>query len=70
MKKQKRIPSRDPMTEVHWGAQLADLKEAEYRTNLLLGALIQCLIEKGWLTEEELKQSMEEMEREMESLFM
>lgn len=66
MKRIKQESKRDPMVEVQWGAQLADLKESHYRTSLLLGALIQCLIEKEWLTEADLKRAMEDLDRELD----
>jgi hypothetical protein len=63
MKRMEPWMKRDPMMEVEWGAQLADLKESHYRTSLLIGALVQCLIEKGWLAEAELKTAMKELDQ-------
>ena len=40
-------------TAVDWIAQLADLKEVDYRNTLALAALLQLLMEKGIVAREE-----------------
>lgn len=42
------------LDEVAWIAKLADLKEDHYRNSLLLGAILELLLEKGLLTAQEL----------------
>ncbi|MCP3775211.1 hypothetical protein NLX71_18225 [Paenibacillus sp. MZ04-78.2] len=42
------------LDEIAWIAKLADLKEDHYRNSLLLGALLELLLEKGLLTPQEL----------------
>ena len=41
------------MDEVQWGAQLADLKDVDYRNTLAIASLIELLIEKGVMKREE-----------------
>ncbi|MFC4077261.1 hypothetical protein [Salinithrix halophila] len=55
----------DPGQEVNWGAQLADLKESGYQTDLLLTALVQVLIDKKILSGGELEEMMKELDRSL-----
>ena len=43
-------------------AQLADLKDTHYQHTLVLGALIELLVDKGILTGEEIQQKIAEFE--------
>lgn len=50
------------LDEVAWIAKLADLKEDHYRNSLLLGAILELLLEKGLLTAQELASKIHTLE--------
>ncbi|SDX29426.1 hypothetical protein SAMN05444487_11397 [Marininema mesophilum] len=62
MSSNKRTEPIDPWTLVNWGAQLADLKEADHRTRLWLGTLIQVMIDNKLVSIEELEKRMAELD--------
>lgn len=41
------------MDEIQWGAQLADIKDVNYRNTLAIVSLIELLCEKGVISREE-----------------
>lgn len=45
----------DPMGQVNIIGKLADLKDEHYRSTLALSAIIELLVEKGILTESEIR---------------
>jgi hypothetical protein len=54
-----------PLTEVDLIGQLADLKEDHYKNILVLSALIDLLIEQGFVTREELTRKALELDAEV-----
>lgn len=51
----RRFSKPHPMDHVDLVAKLADLKEEHYRTTLALTAMLELLVEKGILTEQEIR---------------
>ncbi|PTX62438.1 hypothetical protein C8P63_10533 [Melghirimyces profundicolus] len=65
MKSEENSSHRSPVIpEVDWGAQIADLKEQGYRTELWLNAILNCLEAKGMFTLEEVRKAVETMDRQ------
>lgn len=52
-----------PRDHINFGAQIADLKEVDYRNTLAVAALIELLVEKGILTREELAEKAGALDR-------
>jgi hypothetical protein len=52
--KKSQVSPLERVQEVDLGAQLADLNLAFYRQSLLLSALLDLLIEKGWIRQDDL----------------
>ncbi|GGF93997.1 hypothetical protein [Paenibacillus abyssi] len=51
--------------QVNLAAKVADLKDDHYRTLLSLSAILEILIEKGLLTQEELEQKTVHLDQEL-----
>lgn len=64
----KAVTGHPLFSTIDWGARIADLTEAGYQTDLLINALVDCLVEKGLLTREELQRSADEMDRQLSRL--
>lgn len=52
-----------PRDQINFGAQIADLKEVDYRNTLAVAVLIELLVEKGILTREELAEKAGALDR-------
>lgn len=65
MNRKKAVTGQSLFSSIDWGAQISDLKEARYQTDLLINALVDCFVEKGLLTREELQRSAEETDRQL-----
>lgn len=52
----------NPWEAVQWTGQLADLKEQQYKSTLLICALAELLMERGILTREEIAQMASRLE--------
>lgn len=50
-----------PLDKIHMLAQLADVKEDQYRLLLTLSAIIELLVDKGIISQEELTNKMFEL---------
>lgn len=53
--------------EVQFGAQLADLKEVEYRNTLAIASLLELLIAKGVVTAAEVRGKSLQLDRQAEA---
>ncbi len=53
--------------EVQFGAQLADLKEVEYRNTLAIASLLELLIAKGVVTAAEVRAKSLQLDRQAEA---
>lgn len=53
------------MKEVHLHAKIADLQEVDYHNTLVLHALTEVLIEKGFFTKDELSRKMVELDSQL-----
>ncbi|MDI3327773.1 MAG: hypothetical protein QJR06_04425 [Alicyclobacillaceae bacterium] len=47
---------------VDWAAQIADLRETEYRNTLMLAALFEWLVEAGIVDREKIRQKIRELD--------
>ncbi len=56
------------LDEIAWIAKLADLKEDHYRNSLLVGAILELLLEKGLLTAQELADKIHALEASDQSM--
>lgn len=57
--------SHSPWNEVGMIAKLADMKEMQYQQALLLSSVIDLLIEKGMLTQDELAETAKYLDKEL-----
>ena len=54
-----------PFKEVEMIAQLADLKDVDYKNTLVITAIVELLVAKGILTRKEILQKAEDLEMEL-----
>ncbi|MBP1932304.1 hypothetical protein J2Z37_002305 [Ammoniphilus resinae] len=58
-------PSYHPFKEVEIIAQIADLKDVDYKNTLIITAIVELLVAKGVLTRKEILQKAEDLEMEL-----
>ena len=58
-------PTYHPFKEVEMIAQLADLKDVDYKNTLVITAIVELLVAKGILTRKEILQKAEDLEMEL-----
>ncbi|GGE05842.1 hypothetical protein GCM10011571_03700 [Marinithermofilum abyssi] len=67
MKPPKRVSANriEPLTQVNWGAQIADMKEAVYQNGVFTAALMEVMERKGLLQQQEVMETMRRLDAEL-----